>query len=451
MKNLKYVVLVVFLVTVSAMVYVEAIRGVPVRTAPVVRGPIREFVDELGKTRLPEEHLITMPYAARIEPITLREGEPIEAGAIVARISRSDLAHELAEARAAYERFDASLAENRFVAVELGAKKQADQFVTSMEATVAAAEARKIAGQKKVDYSETFLARMRRLAQTRAQSEIDLDRAELEYVQSQVDFRQDVLVAESLKAMQAATQLMPQMVLDYIARKGLTGEVLERQKSEAAARLKQAELRQERGELKSPVTGVILQRPIRDEQYVAAGTLLAKIGRLEDLEVEADLLTQDVGPVRSGGRAEIYGPAVGRIAGQGFRGEVVRVYPAGFTKVSSLGVEEQRVKVVVRFDPSDLAELRSQRQIGVDFRVRVRLFVESKEQTLVVPRSAVFRSAGGQWQTFVVRDGRAVLQTIEIGLVNDESAEITAGVDEGEPVVLAPEHSLTSGVRVTNE
>lgn len=448
MQKLRYVLFGGAVLLAGALIYGQTTRGVPVQTAVVARGSIREFVDELGKTRLPVEHLITMPYAARIEPITLREGESVRASDVVATISQADLANELAEARAVFDRFEASITENDDVAVELGAKKQADRFVESMEATVAAAEARKIAGQRKLDYAETFLARMRKLAQTRAQSEVDLDRAEVEFVQSQVDFRQDVLVAESLKAMQAATQLMPQMVLDYIARKGLTREVLQRQKSEAAARLKQAELRQQRSELRSPVDGIVLQRPVRDEQFLPAGTLLAKIGRLEDLEVETDVLTQDVGEVRVGDKVEIYGPAVGRIAGQGWSGVVDRIYPAGFTKISSLGVEEQRVKVIVRFDPKELAVLREQRQLGVDFRVRVRVFVEARDSALVVPRSAVFRSSTGQWQAFVVRQGRAVLQGIEVGLSNDETAELVAGVEEGEPVILAPEHSLTSGTRV---
>lgn len=448
MLKLRYILLAAVVLLIGALIYAQSTGGVPVQTVTVARGPIREFVDELGKTRLPVEHLITMPYAARIEPIALIEGEPVREGDVVARISRADLANELAEARAVYDRYEASVAENDDVAVELGAKKQADRFVESMESTVAAAEARKIAGQKKVDYAETYLARIRKLALTRAQSEVDLDRAEVDYVQSQVDFRQDVLVAEALKAMQAATELMPQMVLDYIARKGLTREVLLRQKSEAAARLKQAELRQERGELRSPVDGIVLQRPVRDEQFLAAGTLLAKIGRLEDLEVETDILTQDAGEVRPGDKVEIYGPAVGRTAGKGLSGVVDRIYPAGFTKISSLGVEEQRVKIIVRFDRAELAGLRAQRQLGVDFRVRVRVFIESKESALVVPRSAVFRSPTGQWQLFVVRQGRAVLQTIEVGLNNDEVTEIVTGVDEGEPVVLAPEHSLTSGTRV---
>jgi len=448
MQKLRYVLFGGAVLLAGALIYGQTTRGVPVQTAVVARGSIREFVDELGKTRLPVEHLITMPSAARIEPITMRAGATVRASDVVATISQADLANELAEARAVFDRFEASITENDDVAVELGAKKQADRFVESMEATVAAAEARKIAGQRKLDYAETFLARMRKLAQTRAQSEVDLDRAEVEFVQSQVDFRQDVLVAESLKAMQAATQLMPQMVLDYIARKGLTREVLQRQKSEAAARLKQAELRQQRSELRSPVDGIVLQRPVRDEQFLPAGTLLAKIGRLEDLEVETDVLTQDVGEVRVGDKVEIYGPAVGRIAGQGWSGVVDRIYPAGFTKISSLGVEEQRVKVIVRFDPKELAVLREQRQLGVDFRVRVRVFVEARDSALVVPRSAVFRSSTGQWQAFVVRQGRAVLQGIEVGLSNDETAELVAGVEEGEPVILAPEHSLTSGTRV---
>jgi HlyD family secretion protein len=142
---------------------------------------------------------------------------------------------------------------------------------------------------------------------------------------------------------------------------------------------------------------------------------------------------------------EIYGPAVGQ---PGVKGKVARVYPAGFTKVSSLGVEQQRVMVVVRFDATDLKRLLDERRLGVGYRVRVRIITAEKSDALVVPRSALFRATSGDWQVFVVRGGRARLQKVAIGLMNDELAEITDGVADDEPVVLAPESTLSDGARV---
>ena len=173
--------------------------------------------------------------------------------------------------------------------------------------------------------------------------------------------------------------------------------------------------------------------------------MLLKIGQLADLEVEADILSQDVVNVKEGDVVEITGPAIGPTA---VRGKVTRIYPAGFTKVSSLGVEQQRVKVIISFMPDDLARLRKERDLGVDYRVRVRVFTATKEDALTAPRSALFRGGDGRWQVFAIRDGRARLQNIDTGLMNDEAVEIKSGLQAEELVVLAPETSLKEGVKL---
>jgi HlyD family secretion protein len=199
----------------------------------------------------------------------------------------------------------------------------------------------------------------------------------------------------------------------------------------------------------SPVDGVVLARPVSDVAYLSAGATVMEIGELERVEGDADVLSQDVVQVKPGDAVEIYGPAIGAEAGRGVTGEVERVYPAGFTKMSSLGVEQQRVKVIIRFADGVLAPLRAERDLGVDYRVRVRIFTDSRARALTVPRSAIFRAADGGWQAFVIRDGRAKLQPIEVGLMNDERVEIVKGIEEDEAVILAPESSLEDGDKVT--
>jgi len=117
-------------------------------------------------------------------------------------------------------------------------------------------------------------------------------------------------------------------------------------------------------------------------------------------------------------------------------------------KVSSLGVEQQRVKVIVRFAGDELKRLLADGRLGVGYRVRVRIFTADKSQALLIPRSALFRAADNSWQVFVVRGGAARLQIVQVGLMNDEQAEITGGLTDGEPVVLAPESTLSDGTRV---
>lgn len=201
------------------------------------------------------------------------------------------------------------------------------------------------------------------------------------------------------------------------------------------------------GGSKSPLEGVVLERLERDEQFLSAGAILLKIGDLSELEVEADVLSQEVVRIHPEQEVEIYGPAIGAREGEGVKGKVVRIYPAGFTKLSSLGVEQQRVKVIIDFADGVLEKL-ANRQLGVDYRVRVRVFTDRHDDTLLVPRSAVFRGPDGGWQTFAIRNGLAKLQPITVGLMNDEFVEVTEGLMLKIKSVLAPENHLTDGTRV---
>src|SRR5262249_3725634 len=155
-------------------------------------------------------------------------------------------------------------------------------------------------------------------------------------------------------------------------------------------------------------------------------------GHWEDLEVEADVLSQEVVRVKAGTPVEVSGPAIGP---KPAAATVSLIYPAGFTKISSLGVEQQRVKTIMVFAPEDVTRLRSARGPGVDYRVRVRIFTAERSATLTIPRSALFRGADGGWRVFAVHDGRAEIKEVTMGLSNDEQAEITGGLAENDMVI----------------
>jgi len=422
--------------------------GVPVEVVEVTTGPIREFVDERAITRLPETYLITMPIPGRIEPITLTEGTPVSKGQVVARIVPRDLDLTVEQADAVVHRLEAAIRENADTKVEETGFLQAMEFVKSMASTVEAAMARVKASEARYEYARKQYERVSdvRERDSGALAEEKLDRAVEQRDTATWNLRQDELVHAAMVAIDAATRLMPTMVRQYIERKSLTGAVLEKQKAEAEVRRRQVLQDQQRGEMTSPVDGVVLARHITNERFLSAGVTLLEIGRLEDLEVEADVLSLDVVEAEVGDPVEIYGPAIGSHPA---RGSVKRIYPAGFTKISSLGVEQQRVKVIIGFDAEDLARVRAERDLGVGYRVRVRIITGEKSQARVIPRSALFRGAGGDWQVYVVRGGRARIQTVQLGMINDELAEVRAGLQEKELVVRAPESDLVDNQKVT--
>jgi HlyD family secretion protein len=419
--------------------------GPPVNAARVEYGPIEEFVDEQAVSRLPHTYLISMPFSSRIEPITLLEGTRVRQGQTVAQLVRQDLDLAVEQAQATVDRLEAALRHNGDLSVEQTALKQAEQYVESMKSTVAASAARVESGKARLEYALRTLARNEQLFTKGAQTQENLERVQLDRVQSDADYRQDGLINAAMRSLQAATDLLPTMVRQYIDRKLLNQRVLEKEKAEAQARLEMALLNLKRGTLSSPVDGVVLQRFVTNERLLAGGTQLMEIGRLEDLEVEADLLSLDVVDVKVGDQVEIYGPAVGLPRAQG---TVRQIYPAGFTKVSSLGVEQQRVKVVVTFRAADLRRLLDERHLGVGYRVRVKIVVRQQSRAMVIPRSALFRGAEGAWTVFAVRGGRARLVAVETGLMNDQRAEVRNGLAEGDVVIVAPENNLEDGQAV---
>lgn len=438
-------ILVVVGLLVGGAVYSGMTAATVVELAPASRADIREFVDEQAVTRVPLTHLITMPYDGRVEAIELAEGAPVKRDQVVARVVPLDLQLTVDEAQASIDRLNASIRESGDKTVESTTFQQSLKYVESMIATVQAAEARVESGKAKLDFANNDLGRLRSLRETGSTSIEQLQAAEMRQVSAAADYRQDQLIQKSLESILAATTLVPTVVKQYMDRKDLSVAVLENEKTQAEVRLKQNERDRARGEMKSPVDGVVLERLETNERRVSPGTVLLKIGRPEDLEVEADVLSQDVGRVKLGDLVEIYGPAVGP---KPALGNVSRIYPAGFTKVSSLGVEQQRVKVIVRFSEQELARLRQEQDLGIGYRVRVRIFTAKQDGALTVPRSALFRGPQNNWQLFVVRDGKARLVDVTVGLMNDERVEITAGVSEGEQVVPAPESTLVDGTRV---
>ncbi len=420
--------------------------GAGVDAVRIDRARIGQYVDERASTRLPRTYLITAPSAGRVEAVSAVEGQRVKKGETVARFVPIDLDLAVREAEAAIERLKAAIHESGDTGVEETGLKQVREYVKSTEKTVAANAKRIESARAQRDYAVDEWKRVEDLFQKRVRTKEDLDRARTQKIQAEADYEQTVLSDAAMTFLKLATDWTPELVERYITRKGLGKTVLERQLAEATVRLEQVKLQQSRGTMTSPVDGVVLHRFVTSEGFLSAGTQLLEIGRLEDLEVEADILSVDMPHVKKGYRAEIYGPAIGPKSAWG---SVERLYPAGFTKISSLGVEQQRVKVIVWLDRAELSRLQKERGLGAGYRVRVRIHAPPKDNALVVPRSALFRGPNRVWQLYVVRGGRARIQDVELGILNDEFAEVTKGIADGELVVPSPESTLADGQRVS--
>jgi HlyD family secretion protein len=194
-----------------------------------------------------------------------------------------------------------------------------------------------------------------------------------------------------------------------------------------------------RSAIESPVDGIIVEKHVDSERYMQSGAPLITIGVPGSIEIRADILSDEIRRVQVGALVHLTGPA---LEGLEADGRVKKIYPAGFEKVSSLGVRQQRVPVLVEFDNSQLG-LRPGTELDVQ------IVVDRAEGVLVVPSSAVIAMADGQG-VFVVRQDRARQQAIQVGLAGQEMYQVEDGLTEGDRVILRPPTDLEDGARVVN-
>lgn len=425
--------------------YTRSTQPVDVDVAVAQKQTLQTYIEERAKTRLPHIYRITMPSAGRILPIDLKEGAKVTKGQVIAQVDPKDLELAVAEAQARVARIEAEIAENEDHRLEQSALRQSNLLLESVEKTVEAAREQTRAGQARYELAETELSRIQRLHEQKAASKEELQRAEVAKVEAWVNYQKDLLSLRSNEAIQKASEIMPIIIQQYMDKKGMRSAVLEKQRAEAVAQLQKVLREQERGAIESPVDGVVLARHVSNARVLPAGELLLEIGRLEELEVEAEILSEDVVHVQEGDEVEIFSPTGN---GRPMKGTVRRIYPTGFTKVSSLGVEQQRVLVVIDFNEKSAENYSALPGLGPEYRVRVRIITESKENAVVIPRTALIRTSAGGWEVFVVRDGKATRTPVGLGLTNDREAEILSGVQAGDQVVLAPDANLENDQRV---
>lgn len=193
--------------------------------------------------------------------------------------------------------------------------------------------------------------------------------------------------------------------------------------------------------VRAPTNGSVLSVINESEGVIAEGTPLITIGDPNAIEIVVDLLSREAVRVKPGDRVEITqwgGP-------DPLIGEVERVEPYGRLKISALGIEEQRVNVVINF----AGEAKEQAaRLGHGYQVDATIILWSMEDALRVPIGALFRGGDGGWRVFVIENGRARERALEIGQMNDEFAEVTKGLEENERVVLNPGNALRDGARI---
>jgi len=445
------IVWIVVLVVVAAAVWF-ALRGgaVPVRTGNATTGPITSYVEDRGRTSLPDgaRFVVSMPVDGRVLSVGPDVGQPVQTGQPLVEIDTEPLSLAVGEAKAAVAGNEVALDINAYDKLEKTALREANDLTRSMSSVVDASQKRVEASRVQHDFADWWKQRVEKLTAESAAGDLELQKAKTDYAAAAVDLSYQQFLLAAVRVVDEIVNLYPQAVADFIELKGIYRGSIEQELAASKAQLAAAELKLSDAteRVKSPIDGVVLERYVTHERVLPAGTPLIEVGDLSRLRGEVDLLTQEAANVTPGDKAEVFGLMPGAVP---VAATVTRVDPAGFTKLSSLGVEEQRVTVTVEFNADALAALRdSARLIGAGYRVRIRIHTAEVDDAVRVPRSALFRGDDGGWRVFAVEGGRARLTPVTVGLLNDTQVQIIEGVDGSASVVLAPGADLRDGARV---
>jgi HlyD family secretion protein len=366
-------------------------RPLPAETALVSRGPLRVTVDEDGIARVKDRYVVSAPLAGSLARIESEAGDAVEQGAVLARIA--PVAPALLDARAhatSEARLQQALAAVRQARVQIGL------------------------AQATFDYAVADAERQRQLLARGAGARQALEQAELN----------ERRATHELDAQKFATR-----VADY--------EV-----EMARAALERLPGGRGGGQLDvtSPIGGRVLKVLHKSEGVVQPGTPLVEIGDPAALEIAVDVLTSDAARLRADAPATL-----DRWGGRPLEGRVRRIEPSAFTRLSALGVEEQRVNLLI-----DLTSPREQwTALGDGYRVEAHIVAWESAGVVKAPTSALFRRDGG-WGLFLVERGVARLVSVEIGQRTAREAEILRGASAGVQVIVHPSDRISDGVKVAS-
>jgi HlyD family secretion protein len=377
----------VVVVAIAAIVWALRPRPIAVETVAVTRGPLTATVTGEGRTRVRDLFVVSTSVDGQLQRISLQPGDPVSAGAVIAQIQ--PIAPRPLDARSRAE-----------------AQAQVEVARAAVERAVATNEEAAVA----VEHADSELARSQKLAQTGA-----VPRAELEHAGHESGIRRHANAATHAAVREARAELIRAQAAVVPATTPGDAPV----------------------SITAPGSGRVLRVLRESGGPVAAGTPLIEIGDVTGLEIRADLLSSDAASVREGAAATVTswgGP-------KPLAARVRRIEPAAFTKISALGLEEQRVHIVLDVvDPLPPG-------LGHDYRVDLSIVTWSGTSVLRVPSRSLFR-VGERWAVFAIRDGRARQVFVDLGETDGTLTVVSRGLTEGEILVAQPTDAVLDGASV---
>ncbi len=367
---------------VAGVYYYFSSARTEVETTEVSRGDIKLAVVDTGYVQASSQADIYATQGGRVASLPVSVGQSVVKGQVIAVLDNKDLRMSSAQLQ-----------------VQLS---QANAAVSAAEAALRQSNMDQVQVQAQYD-------RSRELFNSGAISQVEYDNA-----QALLDKTQAGIAAQE-QGLKAARE----QVANY-------------QSLLSSSRQKESEL-----QVKSPISGIVMQLPVRQGEVVMYGSPLAKVAPPGALEIKVDILSDDLGQIQVGNKAEITAPVLG---GEKLNGEVTQIYPQAEEKQSALGVVQRRVPAIIKLD--DIGNLKP------GYETRVSIITGGKENILLIPRESVITSPDGSKQVMAVVNNRVVIRKVSTGLYDTRSVEITEGLEAGEQIVRDGSTSLKANTKV---
>jgi len=387
MKRSRLAMIVGGVIVIAVVAWSFVPKPIKVERGRVERGSLSVTVDEEAETRVHDRFEIGAPVTGRLQRIELHAADPVERGQLVAQIEP----------------------------LPLDQRERAELLARVDSAQASQHEANALVERIRTEYEQ---AKRNRDRASKLGAAGVISREEMELAETAEANSAQALEAARFKARAAAYEVQ-------VARAGLVALAAERGDKPRLV------------DLRSPISGHVLRLLQQSERVVTAGTPILQIGHPSTLEIVSDVLSTEAVKVKPGDPVllEHWG-------GEGIlRARVRTVESSGFLKISALGVEEQRVNIVMDFvDPPG--------RLGDGYRADIRIIVWKGTDVLTVPANALFRR-GQSWSVFVVENGRVRVREVEVGHRNAMQAEVLKGLNEGTDVILHPGNQISEGTRVS--
>ncbi|WP_276621488.1 efflux RND transporter periplasmic adaptor subunit [Syntrophomonas wolfei] len=367
------------LIAAAAMM---AISAEPVEVVQASRGTFTLTLEETAYVQAADDRELQAASTAQVRELLVASGDKVMPGQLLMKLSSPELTAETASARSQLARTEAELQ-------AAGLKMQSLRL--------------------ELKQAENDLARKKTLLQSRALAQAEYEEAELE-----VDkLRKTVSQQEA----------------------GVSG--LSQQVASLSEMFNSLEEKREQLQVTSPVSGIILDLPVKVGQVVAPGTLLAQLGSAGQLEVKAELLSDEIRRVRIGQSTRITAPVLGE---EVLSAQVSKIYPRAYEKTSALGVIQRRVPVIITLEQTA--------NLQPGYEVRVAIETLRKEGVILLPRESVRLDEKGHYRVWLVKEGRIEQRSIQVGEKNQQWVEVIKGIQVGETVVRDGSRELKKGSRV---